>query len=132
MEGPIQFEYNYSLPEWPGDYTPSDFVNDKFYLPAAAMPHFKLSLYDGNVRRVQYTFNNTDPDEYQPPPCFVDWPMPDTFTGQKEWEIGHCPNVVCVAAAVVDVVAAAVGAAAELLLLLLLLFRTRVSGTSPQ
>lgn len=46
----------------------------------------------GNVRRIQYTFNNTDITEYQPAPCFIDWPEA-TYQGQVEWNIAHCPNV---------------------------------------
>ena len=37
--------------------------------------------------------NNTDPDGYQPPPCFVDWPE-GTFTGETKWTLGHCQNLV--------------------------------------
>ncbi len=45
------------------------------------------------MRRIQYTFNNTDSEGYQPPPCFRDWPE-KTFEGSKYWTIDHCPELV--------------------------------------
>ena len=62
-----------------------------------------IVFFSGNVRRIQYTFNTTDPTVYQPPPCVIDWPK-DTFSGQVEWNIGHCPNLT---EAVYDVVVSA-------------------------
>ena len=50
--------------------------------------------FTGTVRRIQYTFNNTNDKGYQPPPCFIDWPE-GTLTGKVQWVIGHCPNMVC-------------------------------------
>lgn len=93
MEGPITFDFMYTLPQEYGEERFScDFVDLRWYLPAAGHPKFNVSLYAGSVRRIQYTFNNTVPGEYQPPPCKVDWPA-KTFEGQVEWEIGHCGNL---------------------------------------
>lgn len=93
FEGTVQAEFSYTVPEWPTDVEAAEFVEDKFYMPASARPHIDLDLYKGNVRRIQYMFNNTEAGEYQPPPCFVDWPVPDTFLPTQQWAISHCGNL---------------------------------------
>ena len=45
----------------------------------------------GDVSKIQYTFNNTDPDGYWPVPCKVDFPEK---IGENQWVINHCPNIV--------------------------------------
>ncbi len=96
--GGLEIEYQYTQPHRYDDaiVVDCDFVNPRWYLPADAHPRFGVGLtVSGNVRRIQYTFNNTDPDPdaYQPPPCFIDWPD-GTFTGTKYWTIKHCPELV--------------------------------------
>ncbi|XP_059084083.1 uncharacterized protein LOC131881279 [Tigriopus californicus] len=94
MEGPVAFKFFYSLPDQFGEERfPCDFIDLRWYMPASGHPKINVSLYAGSVRRIQYTFNNTAPGEYQPPPCIADWPA-KTFEGQVEWELGHCGNLV--------------------------------------
>lgn len=116
LEGPIEFQLLYVLPdEFEAEEFKCDYTNKRWYIPAAAHPHFNMNFYKGmltgkknpekcfikrvvwfiigTTRRIQYTFNNTDPDGYFPPPCMVDWPY-GTFDGTVSWQIGHCPNIV--------------------------------------
>lgn len=51
----------------------------------------KKLLETGDVSRIQYTFNNTDPEGYWPVPCKVDFPEK---IGENQWVINHCPNIV--------------------------------------
>ena len=55
--------------------------------------NLKRTLLEGTPRRVQYTFNNTDITEYQPPPCYIDWPD-GALEGKNRFSISHCPNIV--------------------------------------
>ena len=92
---PIQFEFGYMLPlEFDRKVFSMDFslATKKWYIPACGVPYFNLTL-EGTPRRVQYTFNNTDISEYQPPPCFTDW-HPGTLDGVKRFSVSHCPNIV--------------------------------------
>ena len=92
---PFEFVLGYKIPEESGN---SIFAMDyqmstkKWYIPAAGVPYFNMTLFEGTPRRVQYTFNNTDENEYQPPPCFVDWPE-GAIEGDSKFSVGHCPNI---------------------------------------
>ncbi len=51
-----------------------------------------LSSYVGVPRRVEYTFNNSDPSGgVSPPPCMLDWPV---ASPAQTYTIKHCPNMV--------------------------------------
>ena len=92
---PFEFVLGYRLPEENGDQVfPMDYQMEtkKWYLPAAATPYFNMSLFEGTPRRIQFTFNNTVENDYQPPPCFVDWPE-GAIEGESRFSIGHCPNI---------------------------------------
>ena len=91
---PFTFEFGYTLPlEFGKDVFGMDYslAFKKWYIPASGVPYFNMSL-EGTPRRVQFTFNNTDIEEYQPPPCFVDWPD-GALDGVKRFSIKHCPNI---------------------------------------
>lgn len=92
---PFTFEFGYTLPlEFGKDIFGMDFslATKKWYIPACGVPYFNMTL-EGTPRRIQYTFNNTDISEYQPPPCYVDWPS-GAIEGLKRFSISHCPNIV--------------------------------------
>lgn len=90
--GPVLTTLQYSLMGSSQLYD-AEFQEGIWYIPAAAFPHFIVSIYKGTVRRAQCTVNNTDLEGYQPPPCFVDWPE-GAMTGTTSWKISHCMNIV--------------------------------------
>jgi hypothetical protein len=101
LEGPLEFDFGYTLPdEFDNEVFPVDYVlkNKKWYLPASAIPFFNMSFYKGTPRRVQYTFNATDVDQYQPPPCYIDWPHEALLQPYPaiKFSIQHCPNIVSI------------------------------------
>lgn len=50
MEYPFEGELLYVIPsEAPNDIVPLDFVKPKFYMPEAAHPVFKLTMYKGKI-----------------------------------------------------------------------------------
>jgi hypothetical protein len=92
---PVDFKYYYRLRDYGTELQECAFAMDKFYLAADGHPAFNISFYRGSARRIAYTFNNTDPTGYSPPPCAVDWPEM-AYAGKYSWLITHCPNVVSV------------------------------------
>ena len=68
-------------------------------------------MYKGTPRKIAYNFSNFNPDGYNPPLCYIDWPpgnlMPPCtwtscrdqevayggFTPQLIWDIHNCANV---------------------------------------
>lgn len=98
IDDPVDFKYYFRLHEYGEEQQECAFANSKFYMAAAGHPYFNLSFYSGSVRRIAYTFNNTDttttdPVPYNPPPCAIDWPEM-AYEGKYHWIISHCPNVV--------------------------------------
>lgn len=92
---PFEFSFGYTLPNEFGEdtfYMDFSLETKKWYIPAAGYPYFNMSVV-GTPRRVQYTFNNTDITDYQPPPCFIDWPEGAIDGTADNYGVKHCPNL---------------------------------------
>lgn len=51
---------------------------------------FEIKVFSGSVRRIMYTFNNTETGEPSPPPCIQDYP---TAIDTNKYLIKHCPSI---------------------------------------
>ena len=76
-----------------------NFIIEELKFCKIAQFFLSVSLVRDNLRGLREKLEHqnwaTDISEYQPPPCFVDWPE-GVLEGSKRFSISQCPNIVSI------------------------------------